>query len=552
MFTTLLALAGVVRLGVVLNRALDPDESQHLHAAWLVSQGRVPYRDFWEHHAPAFYYLVAPLTRWLAERPAVYLGGRLLMTLAAAVALLLTWRLARRLSVVTAAGAVTMLAFLPQFVETSTETRPDVPALVTWLAALVAVVRWGETARLRWLWMAGLALGVTLCLSLKAAYGVVGVGLAVALRAWLGPWASAPGRLPDRLRVAARALLSVGGGIAVAAGILVACIAWLGGWPTVIQMAAQVLGQTWRFVDFSKTRPVYGSETGFLLLALAGIGLVLARERARVLHDPVHPALLVPLATIAAALHLPRTPAVYQHAWLPVLPILAVYAGLALARGLDHARASGRPRAILLAMVIVLGGLAVPGAESVVYAVRDQLSGSLRLMRAELRAACPDEAVVDGTALAVFRPSAHRYGVLVTGIREWIARGAIPEEAIAADVRAARAPVAYADKRLRGLIGPVADFLASHYVPGDDGLLVAGVRIRAGGGSPGGRALADLVLSGPYRLTAAPGIEVAIDGQRAPRGVVPLAAGGHVVTWSGGGGTIELTVLGCAERRQFP
>src|SRR5437762_2165534 len=109
-------------------------------------------------------------------------------------------------------------------------------------------------------------------------------------------------------------------------------------------MAAQVLGQTWRFVDFSKTRPVYGSESGFLLLALAGIGLVLARERARVLRDPVHPALLVPLATITAALLLPRTPAVYQHAWLPVLPILAVYAGLALARGLDHARARGRPR----------------------------------------------------------------------------------------------------------------------------------------------------------------------------------------------------------------
>ena len=37
----LLGLAAVVRVGVVLNATLDPDESQHLQAAWLVAQGQV-------------------------------------------------------------------------------------------------------------------------------------------------------------------------------------------------------------------------------------------------------------------------------------------------------------------------------------------------------------------------------------------------------------------------------------------------------------------------------------------------------------------------------
>ena len=45
-----------------MNRSIDPDESQHLHVAWLVAQGQVPYRDFWEHHLPLFHYGVAPLT----------------------------------------------------------------------------------------------------------------------------------------------------------------------------------------------------------------------------------------------------------------------------------------------------------------------------------------------------------------------------------------------------------------------------------------------------------------------------------------------------------
>ena len=56
--------------------AIDPDESQHLHVAWLIAQGQVPYRDFWEHHLPFFHYAMAPLTAWLAERPEVYFAAR--------------------------------------------------------------------------------------------------------------------------------------------------------------------------------------------------------------------------------------------------------------------------------------------------------------------------------------------------------------------------------------------------------------------------------------------------------------------------------------------
>jgi hypothetical protein len=291
---------------------------------------------------------------------------------------------------------------------------------------------------------------------------------------------------------------------------------------------------------------------GFLLLAVVGIGVTLVRGGRRVVRHPVHGSLLVSLVVVGGSLELPRTPAVYQHAWLPVLPILAVYAGLALAALLERARESGRFAAGALATLAVLGGLVVPAGEAASYALRDQLSASLRLMTAQLRATCRGEAILDGTALAVFRPSAHRYGALVTGIREWIARGAVPEEVLEADMRKARAPVAYVDKRLRGLIGPVADFLAAHYVPGDDGLLVAGARIRTDGGVPGRPVVADLLVAGPYRLTAEPGIEVLIDGRPVRRGMLSLAAGRHEVAWTGPPGRIELALLGCGERRQLP
>lgn len=37
------------------------DEFEHLHASWLVSLGKAPYRDFFEHHNPLLWYLSAPI-----------------------------------------------------------------------------------------------------------------------------------------------------------------------------------------------------------------------------------------------------------------------------------------------------------------------------------------------------------------------------------------------------------------------------------------------------------------------------------------------------------
>ena len=36
------------------------DEFEHLHAAWMVSQGHTPYTEFFEHHTPLFYFFGAP------------------------------------------------------------------------------------------------------------------------------------------------------------------------------------------------------------------------------------------------------------------------------------------------------------------------------------------------------------------------------------------------------------------------------------------------------------------------------------------------------------
>ena len=65
----MLLIAGTcaVRMPLLRTRTFDPDEFQHLHAAWLVYQGGVPYRDFFEHHMPGIQYLLAwMLSLWNA------------------------------------------------------------------------------------------------------------------------------------------------------------------------------------------------------------------------------------------------------------------------------------------------------------------------------------------------------------------------------------------------------------------------------------------------------------------------------------------------------
>ena len=177
----LLPPALLVWAGTVLNKTLNADESQHLHAAWLVGGGAVPFAGFWEHHMPLLYYGLAPLTRWVGESPAVYPVARALMVVLAALALGLVAGLGRRLGGGAALGAVALLAFLPRFVEHASEVRPDVPALVAWLAGLLALVRWREDGAPAWLWRAGLLVGVALSFTLKTLYAAPGLALAIAL-----------------------------------------------------------------------------------------------------------------------------------------------------------------------------------------------------------------------------------------------------------------------------------------------------------------------------------------------------------------------------------
>ena len=56
--------AFVARLPLLRVREFDPDELEHLHGAWCIAKGLLPFRDYFEHHMPGMYYLLG----WLLNR----------------------------------------------------------------------------------------------------------------------------------------------------------------------------------------------------------------------------------------------------------------------------------------------------------------------------------------------------------------------------------------------------------------------------------------------------------------------------------------------------
>ena len=60
----IIAITFGLRYWLLQSRTFDPDEFEHMHSAWLISQGFLPYIDYFEHHTPAMHFLLAQFFRF--------------------------------------------------------------------------------------------------------------------------------------------------------------------------------------------------------------------------------------------------------------------------------------------------------------------------------------------------------------------------------------------------------------------------------------------------------------------------------------------------------
>lgn len=457
-------------------QALTWDEIEFFRATRWIAEGRVPYRDFWEHHTPLQWLLFAPIAN-------VFGGGAgvdavLAMRWAqlplwiAACALLLG--LLRRGGIAKEARWLALLFLLSthSFIATAVQYRIDMVGNLAFLGGIALLVS------RRWI-----AFGVVMSAAVLANMRLAPLVVVAALIAmFLGE---------ERWRWNPRAL-RIAIGVAAAAGAFIAGLMLSGAWATFVdgvirynsvsnRLAAPLAGNTLLPVLLAPFH--LGDVSGVALWILGIAGAVLALRdfrRAGVLQVL---ALLFVTAVVSVAVTAVQYDYHLQTTWL----LLMLLAAVALQRLLAlPSRAPLLVAAVLaIAVLLNLTRLLTPG-------IGKALDYQDLVMNEVDRHTPPQSKVWDGTGYALRREPAYRYWFLPAGVRFMAQRGLIerydirnePPAAIVFNYRIHNWLLAFPNVR---------NFAVHHYVPLYRNLWIPGLTaaIPVGPSSLGWTAVAD-------------------------------------------------------------
>lgn len=465
----LLLFSILLRLALTLNKQVDIDEFQHLHAAWMVSQHYQLYRDFWENHTPLFYYFLIPLFRFCREGSGLVIAARLIMSFSAFAILLMTYALARtHHDRGTSFLAVLILSYMAIFMQKSIEVRPDQILVALWLASLWMSIRALAVDQKSKLFFAGFLLGVAFLFSPKALLPLAAMSFTFAALSGL-----------RRPRAAFLRFVRLQGSYALGFMVpVVACLAWFYQAGTFREMLRLTVLENLRYPDHY--RPFYLLHlTNICFFLLAGVGVAIhlrslrksfisARESRLAMLLPTLFLLTIFIFVEAAA---------YPQSVLLFAPLLAVYGAEALRISIDSLIAKRRsppgaktqswsayaPQFLFLTFTLA-AGLFIPGIMLLIKNTPFTSTNAAQFRRMEyvLKLTRPTEVVFDGQSAYVFRPQAFFYSTLFRAILRRIEEGDIREQIPQSLINSNCRVIIY-DERVLRLPPAVQSFLRANY-----------------------------------------------------------------------------------------
>ncbi|MCJ7826097.1 hypothetical protein MUP56_00580, partial [Patescibacteria group bacterium] len=131
----------ILKLSMSLNRQFDPDEMSYLHWAYLLTQGKLPYKDFFFIIAPSFLQFLTPLFL-LPQGPTIALVGRLVMYLVYLGTLGILYVFVKHITKNTITALLTVLVFtvFPMTFDKTIEIRPDMVMVLLFFISMVLLV----------------------------------------------------------------------------------------------------------------------------------------------------------------------------------------------------------------------------------------------------------------------------------------------------------------------------------------------------------------------------------------------------------------------------
>jgi hypothetical protein len=427
-----LATAGflLARIPVLTHRPFDPDEFEHAHAAWCVFKGMLPYKDFFEHHTPWYYYTLRPFFHWFdvdgsfeSARHFLLFGRALSLALTVASILLvaLVGRLWKNIGVGLVAGL--FLVGQPFFFQKTIEIRPDVLALPFFLGSLWFLLRGlapgtdGARRNLRHLLAGGLNLGAAIMCTQKMLFVLPGALMG------LGLWFLFAGREEERVRGPDRTIqespLRRAGHqrgrarlLLTAAFLLGVCVPATLTWAAFALHHAGgafitnnfLLNANWKHVEAEQLRKLI--ETSWPILALSLLGACESVYHFSRSERRQYGGTLLVCIVVGLFAGLLVVPVAYRQYYLMPLPIVCLLAAQGLFLLIERAREAARPWLLILAMI----PLAVPPARDVQATLKLRNDRQLARLRYVFENTKPTDVVMDGwEGTGVFRPHAFYY-----------------------------------------------------------------------------------------------------------------------------------------------
>ena len=153
-------------------RFYNLDEFRYAHAAWLVSEGKTPYIDFWDHKFPFLYQVLSLLYLFVDSGPLNFQYMRLLMFPLMLITLFSAYLINRRTDAVWALLAPLLMLSIRSFVFVVVEIQPDAMAVAFFFSS-IAILYFNK----RFPWASGFFAGLLFTLSVWTSQKVFCYGL---------------------------------------------------------------------------------------------------------------------------------------------------------------------------------------------------------------------------------------------------------------------------------------------------------------------------------------------------------------------------------------
>jgi hypothetical protein len=445
-------------------RTFDPDEFQHAHSAFLIAEGQLPYRDYFEHHPPLLHFVMAPVIASLHPEAGAVQASHTLFVLrvvswvAALFGLFAHHLLARRLVGPLGAGVSTLLLVSTVMVfEKSMEIRPDTFAFALLQGALLLLCGSRSIQRIA---LAFSLLGVGLLFTQKLAFPILGIVLAtiLALRPWTREharhWAAMLGGLLTPTLLCGLYFVAWDAGPDFIEDVFLINLRWkarLDAWPFFLSR-------------FLAPNPLFA-----VTAALALLDGALRFWRG---HEDQDGGLrLVTLSALSGALGLVMLPVAWEQYYLIVLPAVSILAGDLIQRsGSWLVRFVPAPASTAIVIAVVTVGSLLPGRETFMNQRLRTSEAKDKAIALILDNTAPSETVLDGySGIGVFRPHAFRYFFLHAEMRLMLDESTVKEleEGLLNDSIKPR--FASADAHLRSVSPRVRDYLERHFATVEQG-----------------------------------------------------------------------------------